>query len=246
MLDWDGVIRFLDRAGPFLVTYALVVVGMFFVGRVYKFYRDGGQERIGLYVAVILQHWVILTAVLGFAFWARVIVGGQTVDASLREFGLISSIEPNHALLWAGWLVLLWLGIGWAYSAVHEALGLKYTRTRILMHPRTTGETFVWSLLVSPTAGICEEILFRGYMVSYLMRSNEEGFAIFVSAVAFGAVHFSQGLLAVLVTGLMGATAAWSFVVTGSIWPAILAHTVYNMGVPFLFRAPGDEAQNPA
>jgi membrane protease YdiL (CAAX protease family) len=59
--------------------------------------------------------------------------------------------------------------------------------------------------------------------------------AVVVQAVVFGLSHtgFDRGYGADLVTGLIavGAVSAIAVLVTHSIWPAIAAHALHNMGV---------------
>ncbi|MEM8864891.1 MAG: ABC transporter permease subunit/CPBP intramembrane protease [Planctomycetota bacterium] len=113
--------------------------------------------------------------------------------------------------------------------------------------------------LIALLPAICEELTFRGFVLSGLRRSGSNGWAIVISAVAFGAVHavFQQALAAALVGMLIGYLA----VITRSLWPCIAFHATYNalpvltafygeqIGANFekigagglIFRAPGGE-----
>lgn len=246
MIDADDVVQFIVRDGPTFVALAIVVVLLSYIGRVYLSYRDNGQERMGLYLAGILQSWAVLGVFFAYTYIARVVLGEQQWSATLFELGLTSPISPEQMTFWTAALLLTWAGIAWFFTVMQRFLGFRPTRLRLLMQPRTARETAAWSLLVAPTAGICEEIFFRGYMVSWLMKDGGESGAIVVSSVVFGLLHLSQGVTGLLATGLMGATAAHMFVTTGSIWPAIVAHTFYNMAVPFLFQDLAEESPKPA
>jgi membrane protease YdiL (CAAX protease family) len=246
VIDADDVMRFIVRDGPFFVALAVAIVCLSYIGRVYRSYRDNDQERMGLYIAGVLQSWMFIGVFFAYTYCARVFVGREDWSATLFELGLTSPISPTAMTLWTGWLLLTWAGIAWFFTVAQKALGSGPTRLRLLMQPRTVGETAVWSLLVAPTAGICEEIFFRGYVVSQLLEMGSDTSAIVISSVAFGLLHFSQGVTGILATGLMGATAAWMVVTTGSIWPAIVAHTFYNMAVPFLFQDPDPLAKKSA
>ncbi len=76
------------------------------------------------------------------------------------------------------------------------------------------------------TPAICEELAFRGFILSGFCRSKRKWLPIVLSSIAFGIVHmipqqvFNAALLG-LVLGLIA-------VCSGSLFPAILFHFVYN------------------
>jgi membrane protease YdiL (CAAX protease family) len=140
---------------------------------------------------------------------------------------------------WSAALLLTLTAIAWASTAVQDAP----TQARLLLHPKTTGEMIFWVLVVAPTAGFCEEVLFRGMLLSFIARETGDVLlAIALPSLAFGALHYAQGLFAVVVTGVMAALFAAVAVHTGSLWPGIVAHTLYDAVAPFLFRL--DEPQD--
>jgi membrane protease YdiL (CAAX protease family) len=234
VIDDVDVIRFLERDGPLFVALIISVLGVVSIARSFRSYKDD-HERMGTYLSGILTTWLLLAVFFAYLYWARVVVADKPWDATLLQLGLTYPITHDAFVFWTGSLVLMWAGIAWLFTVVQRALGLSPTQARLQIQPRTPRETIVWSLLLAPTAGICEEIVFRGYFVSQLLRTQDEWVAIAVSSLLFGLLHIPQGVLGVLAIGLMGATAAYMFVTTGSIWPAIVTHTLYNMAVPFLF-----------
>jgi len=74
--------------------------------------------------------------------------------------------------------------------------------------------------------GVCEELTFRGCILSGLRRAGSTPWAIIITAVAFGAIHgiFQQSLSAAILGTLIGYLA----VITGSIVPCIVFHAVHN------------------
>lgn len=103
----------------------------------------------------------------------------------------------------------------------------------------------LWLALGAVTLGpLVEEALFRGVLLSALLgfRRNAAaaapagnvrvGMAIAVSAALFGLVHLPDlGFLwyAVPDLALLGAGAAWLRLQSGSLWPAVLAHSTNNL-----------------
>lgn len=83
-------------------------------------------------------------------------------------------------------------------------------------------------LFISLTPGFAEEAFFRGYLQRRLLLRWPPRTAILVSAALFGLLHFEPHLIVFAFTlGLWLGVLAWR---TGSIWPGILAHVVWNAG----------------
>ncbi|MDD5006968.1 MAG: CPBP family intramembrane metalloprotease [Syntrophorhabdaceae bacterium] len=77
--------------------------------------------------------------------------------------------------------------------------------------------------------GIVEELVFRGYMYTFLSRFTESSSAIVaISSVAFGLAHWSLGLHAVLITSIIGAVFMIVYLKTRALPPIMLAHFVIN------------------
>jgi uncharacterized protein len=77
--------------------------------------------------------------------------------------------------------------------------------------------------------GIVEELVFRGVMLRFLRSYTQSTLVIVVvSAVAFGLIHWSLGLTAVLVTTAIGAVFMIAYIRTGALLPVMLAHFAVN------------------
>ncbi len=81
---------------------------------------------------------------------------------------------------------------------------------------------------LSVTAGIVEEIVFRGFVLWYLTLVMPMWAAILVSSFAFGLGHSYQGAGGMLRTGLAGVAFGVLFVISGSIWLPIVAHAMLD------------------
>ncbi len=80
-------------------------------------------------------------------------------------------------------------------------------------------------VLIALVPAICEELLFRGFLLSSL-SSGRKWTAIIVSAAIFGVFHFI--IFRFLVTAAMGVLLAYVVWQTRSIWPAMMVHFVHN------------------
>jgi membrane protease YdiL (CAAX protease family) len=77
--------------------------------------------------------------------------------------------------------------------------------------------------------GFMEELVFRGCMLAFLKRYTASSLAIVViSSVAFGLIHWSNGLHAVLVTSVIGAVFMTVYLKTRSLPAIMLAHFAIN------------------
>ena len=86
---------------------------------------------------------------------------------------------------------------------------------------------WLWALaLMALLPAICEELAFRGFILSGFRHVGHKWWAIALSAVAFGLVHtfLHQKISATLMGMIIGYVA----VQTESIWPCVLLHTVHN------------------
>jgi len=88
--------------------------------------------------------------------------------------------------------------------------------------------------LLAVTAGICEEVLFRGFGIAYvrwLWPAAPRLALIVVTAATFGMAHLYQGVRGVVLTGLLGAYLAWLVLSTGSLVPAIVIHALLDLRI---------------
>ena len=86
-----------------------------------------------------------------------------------------------------------------------------------------------WFSAVAVTAGICEELLYRGYLLWYLQHWLPLAPAIALAAIIFGVGHFYQGPRGVLLTTIVGAFMAGVYLVTGSLFAPMVLHALMDL-----------------
>ena len=99
--------------------------------------------------------------------------------------------------------------------------------------PRSRRERLTFVVLAI-TAGVCEEVVFRGFGIAYvqwLWPGASRPFIIVATAAAFGFAHLYQGTRGVVLTGAAGAYFAWVTLATGSLLPAIAIHALVDLRV---------------
>ena len=86
----------------------------------------------------------------------------------------------------------------------------------------------IWAILLilAVLPAICEELAFRGFILSGLQRLERPGTTIVLSAILFGATHgFLQQSIVATFTGVILALLAMK---TGSLIPCIVYHATHN------------------
>jgi len=84
-------------------------------------------------------------------------------------------------------------------------------------------------LLLSLSAGICEEIVFRGYLqAQFRAWTQSSAAALMVQGLIFGAAHGYQGLKHMIVIVVFGWLFGWLVLWRRSLLPAMMAHALQD------------------
>lgn len=97
--------------------------------------------------------------------------------------------------------------------------------------PTITNPTWNWIDLTVGLllVGIFEELVFRGFLHTFLSRYTQSPFAIvIISSGVFGLIHWSLGLHAVLITSTIGAVFMIAYLKTRSLPAIMFAHFMIN------------------
>jgi len=183
--------------------------------------------RMKLYISTIVMEWLmVLYIVWGLHLTQRTTLGGLIGGRwkNPEDFLLDVAIAVGFWIVAALVLVAIGLALGLA-STAH----LKDVQHRIgSILPETRNEILAW-ILLSSTAGFCEEIIYRGYLQNQcgaLLKSAIGGIAL--QALLFGASHGYegwQGMVQITAFGaLFGVLAHWR----KSLRPGMIAHLSHD------------------
>jgi membrane protease YdiL (CAAX protease family) len=89
----------------------------------------------------------------------------------------------------------------------------------------TADSDLAWWIVVSLSAGLCEEFLFRGYLIWVLAPFLGWWGAAAISVVLFAIAHAYQGSKGIITTGMVGVALTATVAIFQSIVPAIALHT---------------------
>jgi hypothetical protein len=181
------------------------------------------RARPRLYRSAVLEQW-LLTAV---AVALTGIAG--------REPSTLGIVLPEGWRLWVGLAAPLAYGLlalGQVRSMLVSPQAVASVRAKVLplrpLIPQTPGE---WQSFVplAVTAGICEELLFRGYLVWVLTPSLGLLGSAGVSLVVFGVAHSYQGPAFAVRAFFAGLVMAALALATGSVIPGMLLHALVDL-----------------
>lgn len=174
--------------------------------------------RLRAYARIMSSTWVLVG--VGLLIWAA---RGRT----LAMLGL--RLPPSSPTVWAA-VVAVVGGMGFAFAQLPRRMAREEFRAKMrrrfqsveAMLPHTAEEAgrFIW---VSLTAGVCEETLYRGFLMWYCGALGGFWAALLGSSALFGFGHLYQGWKGVGRTGLIGLFFAVLYSLTGSlVLPTVL------------------------
>jgi membrane protease YdiL (CAAX protease family) len=198
-----------------LVGFLLIGAGVVVMGFLAQHAPAGGGSATGsqlashskaipIYLTAIFMDWALLYYCFGGvhhrggSFWA--LAGGR--------WNSWKSVAVDLGIVLPFWV--LWEG---AAYGVHWLLGPSSAKTVDGLLPQSLLEVLIW-IATSITAGVCEEMVFRGYVQRQLHAlSGSVTAAVLGQGLVFGLFHAYQGWKNVVIISVLGvlygALAAW-------------------------------------
>jgi membrane protease YdiL (CAAX protease family) len=203
------IASWIHLAGFLAIMAALLILGF------YAQYAGGGSGAgsgqlaghgyaIQIYLTALVMDWLLL-----YFCWAGVHRhGGNLWDLAGGRWTSWSEVFSDLAVVVPFWAV--WEG---AAYGVHLLLGSGSAKSVDSLLPKSLVEVLVW-IATCITAGICEEMAFRGYLQrQFHALTGNIAWAILLQALVFGIAHGYQGWRNVVVISVLGVLfgvfAAW-------------------------------------
>jgi membrane protease YdiL (CAAX protease family) len=176
-------------------------------------------------ISTIILQWFIF----GVNYGALYHEGTRLAGIGLRK------IKGIH-FAWAAAFLLasnaILAGLAWFLAQI----GLPMPGEIGLLIPTEPSGKVVW-VVVSFTAGFCEEVAFRGYLMTrlrILLKCKTWLVPTVVSALTFGICHAYQGWPGLIVISTYGILFSLLYIRTGSLWPCIIAHFFQDFSALFI------------
>lgn len=226
---------FEETAVTFMDYLAVSLIFLVYVVRNYMRHRsmrdrmDSGE--VGILILEYKDTLIILWggAALVMAVW---FYGGRT----FADMGLTIGYSTPHLI---GWVVVAALSLVLAVQvqliarnpksaeAVRAAFESDPGVMRIL--PKTSRE-YSWFKILSVTAGITEEIIFRGYLIWFFALWLPLWWAALVALAFFVAAHlYQESAKALMKVAAIGAFLTVVYLLSGSLLAAIVLHAVVDL-----------------
>lgn len=247
-----GAVGYLAGAAALatVLVVGLVVVQPFAGRRRYRRLveriRSEPAARVQHYVRGIVGEWVYvgIVAILGgFAGRKAASIGLTFHELTARSAAIADQYIAVTAVGMVVTTALVW-------RAGPQLLEVVWRQVRgfVELLPRTLQERTVF-VGVAVTAGICEEILYRGFGIAYtewLIPGVSRPAIITLTGAAFGLAHAYQGPRNVILTGVVGAMFAWLTLTTGTLVPAMIIHALVDLRVAALpSKVAAEESHRP-
>jgi CAAX protease family protein len=214
-----------------LIQAALVVAG-FWLQR-----RPGSTSVLPehanlapLYLQLIALEWVLVFVVYrgisryGVSLWE--VIGGR--------WGSWKDVARDVALCIP--FLFIWEGTAWG---MHRIMGPDKAKSINTLLPQSTVEIVLW-IVLSISAGICEEIVFRGYFQKqFAAYTNSMVAGVLLQGVVFGLGHSYQGMKQVVIITVLGILYGWFAAWRRSLRPTMISHAwsdIYSGYLSSLFR----------
>ena len=189
------------------------------------------QWRSTYYLISVLQNWlpVLLLVVICLGLgWSPQLLGLH-LPTNWYLAGLVLAMG---IIVIVALMLLLRLGV--RDPAFRSSLSTSAsTRVAASLVPRTAKERFLFAF-ASLTAGFCEELLYRGFLLLYLTHLFPRismVLALPLAALVFGLSHISYGRVPALLSGVAGLAYGFLYVITGSLYLPMMVHTLYDLRI---------------
>lgn len=204
-----------------LLAFVLPLFAMFHVRPGVLQIPDDTRIKIRLYWANSIVLWI--GALIIIALWLG--TGRSFVDLGFRmpeQTGF-----PEWMILCAVFALLYMFDtfVSWVEASESPAAAILPSNWREFRH---------FASVVSLSAGVCEEIVFRGFVITYLLAFLEGAdyrveFSIVAAAIIFGLVHAYQGGRALLKVMILAVIFGWIFVLSESLVLVIVLHVFVDV-----------------
>jgi uncharacterized protein len=182
------------------------------------------EEKREYFLFIMKSEWFLTFLIL---------IGAAAFSVSWTEFGLKIPNENTSKLLgmFLGFIIgVLFLVLVLFRLPFYKKRMDKQMENISFLAPANKKERN-WGLASSVTAGICEEIIYRGFVIFYLQSLPFElslPVVLVLSALIFGFGHIYQGWKGFLLTSFLGFIFARVYVMTDSLLFPIILHIIID------------------
>jgi membrane protease YdiL (CAAX protease family) len=204
-----------------LVAYAVLILPLQSVRNGRRMAAAPDAPLLPRYLKVMLRGWIAVAAVAALWLFEK------------RAPAALGLGDPFDDLIGLGAVIgLLIVGATAQFRLARTMTPNRRARMRSQMRtikilPRSTTELVVF-LGVSLTAGVWEELVYRGFLFWFLMPYAGLAGAVVLSTLVFGIGHAYQGWRGVLTTTVLGLLFAIGYAASRSLWWLMAIHALID------------------
>lgn len=187
---------------------------------------DRFDPVIFIYLPTMIMQWLMFLAV-ALALWRE--------NAGFASIGF-TPIRRSHVTIAVGFFITANIILaGLQYLLIQMGLPISKDVDKIVAGG---GRLIWWWLAVSVTAAVCEEVCFRGFILTRLRQvlGGDWRRPVLLATIAFAAGHTYQGWGGLILMLVYGAMFCGLFLYTKSLWPGIIAHFIQNFSAVLIYR----------
>ncbi|HEV8269545.1 MAG TPA: CPBP family intramembrane glutamic endopeptidase [Thermoanaerobaculia bacterium] len=214
LVSWDAI----------LFTVALAALVPFCSARLFsRWKRSGRSSKIAVFLSISLVQG-LMVAFLVLVLRRHGLSPRDLGEGVGREGRFIAVTLSVLAVLLVGTVLKLRQLRAATPEEIAKALG-----PGRLFCPRTRAEIGAF-LVLTLTAGICEELLYRGWLLLFLSSATGSVWVgLVASSLIFGLGHAYQGVKGVLATGAVGLVLGLVVLFVGGLGAAQVVHVLVNL-----------------
>lgn len=213
---------------------------------------SSGEARLALYRRSVVSTWAFTFAAIALtSIDTLLVVPRSPGDAPwLDGYSVLHAIITIIIALLFAWM--LWPSVQCTFDkSIRQKYFQAYRASFICFLLPVSRRERIWWVLLSVTAGICEELLYRGFMLQYLRGHLASGPALhltlawLLSSLAFGIGHVYQGVRGVMETTAAGLIFGLLAILNGNLLLPIVLHSVIDLRILLTYH-PSQDAPDEA
>lgn len=196
--------------------------------------KEHPNVRSKYYLKIIIGLWIPTLAILLLVFFTELKLKDIGIAIPSIDTGSLGSVITYSIIIIAFLylLIIMYYCVGYHFSSKIRTKFIQTKESQLNtvgfsdIMPVTSKEKHIWNY-VSLTAGITEEIIYRGFLIfslSYLFPDFSIWLVLIFSSLLFGLAHTYQGFAGVIRTTIVGILFAGLYIGLGSILPIIILH----------------------
>jgi membrane protease YdiL (CAAX protease family) len=219
---------FLEHIAAFILM-VVIPIQSFLRGRIFEMEEPlSTNEKFNIYKANTLSQWFITALLAGIWFLSG--KGWEDLGFSWPQIDDAQAVW----LLSGSFLIAYSLDAWWQLRNKKARIKQVKEWGKYTPFLPTTWKQMAGFLSVVITAAICEEILFRGFLIHYLLQFLNNSFssiliAIFIPSIIFASAHIYQGWQAVIKIAILATIFSTVLILTGSLLIPIMLHFLVNL-----------------